>query len=190
MKLVKKLTSLKSYQDIYIGIAVAVSLLLLCVLLDPHSLSDNNGFSYFGAVPRTVIPYSLAFLTYAFFMWLASNRLDEKCQSAKVLKVVLVIMALLMVGLTITPHTVLVNIHKFFGSSLFVVQLLTSFYLVVRNGKNYLVYFFILLMLTSGIFSLYYLSLKEGFMIQSQLIFQMAFAGILIGYLKNIKSCV
>ena len=112
--MIKKLTSLKSYQHIYIGISIAVSLLFVCVLLDPQSLSANNGFSYFGAVAKTVIPYSLAFLSYAFFLWLASNSLKEKCQSAKVIKVVLVVMALFMVGLTITPHTVLVNIHKFF----------------------------------------------------------------------------
>jgi hypothetical protein len=98
-------------------------------------------------------------------------------------------MALFMVGLTVTPHTVLVNVHKFFGTSLFVTQLITSFYLVVRNGRNYLVYFLIFLMLTSGLFSWYYLSLDEGFMIQSQLVFQIAFAGILINYLKNITNC-
>ena len=93
-----------------------------------------------------------------------------------------------MVGLTVTPHTVLVNVHKFFGTSLFVAQLITSFYLVVRNGRDYLVYFLIFMMLTSGLFSWYYLSLDEGFMIQSQLVFQIAFAGILINYLKNIRN--
>lgn len=189
MNLAKKLTSLKSHQLIYIGITLSVILLLLCVVLDPNSLSANNGFSYFGAKAVTVIPYSLAFLGYAFFLWLASNQTKPSHQSAKVLKVVLIIMALLMVGLTITPHTILANLHKIFGSTLFVVQLLTSFYLVVKNGKNYLIYFFILIMLTSGLFSWYYLPLNEGYMIQSQLIFQIAFAGILITYLKNIKKC-
>ncbi len=187
--MIKKLTSLKSYQHIYIGISIAVSLLLVCVLLDPQSLSANNGFSYFGAVAKTVIPYSLAFLGYAFFLWLASNSLKEKCQTAKILKIILIIMAIFMVGLTITPHTVLANIHKFFGTSLFVTQLLTAFYLVIRNGRNLLTYLFILIMLTSGLFSYFYLSLNSGFMIQSQLIFQIAFAGILINYLKNIKIC-
>ncbi len=187
--MIKKLTSLKSYQHIYIGISIAVSLLLVCVLLDPQSLSANNGFSYFGAMAKTVIPYSLAFLSYAFFLWLASNSLKEKCQTAKILKIILIIMAIFMVGLTITPHTVLANIHKFFGTSLFVTQLLTAFYLVVRNGRNLLTYLFILIMLTSGLFSYFYLSLDSGFMIQSQLIFQIAFAGILINYLKNIKIC-
>ncbi len=190
MSVIKKLTSLKSYKLIYIGIINAVSLLLICVAIDPESLSANNGFSYFGALPKTVIPYSLAFLSYAFFLWLASINLNEKPQSAKVLKIVLVLIAVLMVGLTITPHTVLANIHKFFGSTLFVTQLLTSFYLVVRNGKNYMAYFFIFLMLTSGLFSFYYLSSSGGFMIQSQLIFQIAFAGILIYYIKNIKKCI
>ena len=187
--MIKKLTSLTSYQHIYIGIGISISLLVICIFLDPRSLADNNGFSYFGAIGKTVVPYSLAFLIYAFFMWLASNSIKQKNQSAKFLKIVLIIMALFMVGLTVTPHTVLVNVHKFFGTSLFVTQLITSFYLVVRNGRNYLVYFLIFMMLTSGLFSWYYLSLDEGFMIQSQLVFQIAFAGILINYLKNIRNC-
>jgi hypothetical protein len=190
MRIIKKLTSLKSYQLIYIGISISVALLLLCIVIDPASLGDNNGFSYFGAKAKTIAPYSLAFLSYAFFMWLASNKLIDKNRSSKVLRAVLIIMALLMVGLTVTPHTILVNIHKLFGSSLFVIQLLTSFYLVVRNGKNYLVYLLILLMLTSGLFSWYYLFLNDGYMIQSQLVYQVAFAGILISYLKNIKKCI
>jgi hypothetical protein len=56
----EKNTSLKSYQYIYRHNYCRIIITSL-VLLDPQILSANNGFSYFGALAKTVIAYSWPF---------------------------------------------------------------------------------------------------------------------------------
>ena len=184
----KKLRKLKSYELIYIGLIVSIALLILCIIMNPVGLRANDGLSFFGGKGWTIIPYSLAFAFYALCMWLASDRINSTNSTAAYLKTMLRIMSLLLVGLTITPHTIVDPIHTTFGTTLFIFQLISSGWLVYKNGKNLVVYLLILTMLISGIFSAYYLPLKLGYLLQTQIIYQIAFAGILIIYLKNINK--
>jgi hypothetical protein len=186
-KLKKNNFNLKSYQYIYIGLSLAVILILICIYISPEGLKANDGLSFFGGKGWTIIPYSLAFAFYALCMWLASLKINSKDETAKYLKSLLKIMALLLIGLTITPHTIIDPIHTAFGTALFLVQLVASGWLAYKNGKNIAIYILIIIMLISGLFSAYYLPLKSGFLLQTQIFYQVAFAGILIYFLKKLK---
>jgi len=168
------------------GFLFAVILFIICVIARPESLGHNDGLSYFGAVWWTVIPYTLAFLTYSVCCFIASRKINTKSNSSKVIKIFLVAMSLLLIGLIITPHTVINSIHKVFGSALFASQLLLSLYLLYKNGMNYFIFVMIMIMFTSGIFSAAYLTSASGFMIQAQIIYQISFVVIINYYLRNI----
>lgn len=170
------------------GFLFATILFIMCVIARPESLGHNDGLSYFGAIWWTVVPYTLAFLTYALSCFVASRKITNKSGSAKTIKLFLVLMSLMLVGLIITPHTVINSIHKVFGSTLFASQLLLSLYLLYKNGMNYFVFIMILIMFTSGIFSAAYLASATGFMIQAQIIYQIAFVSVLYFYLGQTKK--
>jgi hypothetical protein len=170
------------------GFLFATILFIMCVIARPESLGHNDGLSYFGAIWWTVVPYTLAFLTYALCCFVASRKITNKSESAKTIKLFLVLMSLMLVGLIITPHTVINSIHKVFGSTLFASQLLLSLYLLYKNGMNYFIFIMILIMFTSGIFSAAYLASATGFMIQAQIIYQIAFVSVIYFYLGQIKK--
>lgn len=170
------------------GFVFATILLFISILARPESLGHNDGLSYFGAVWWTVIPYTIAFLTYALSCLIASKNIKQKSPTAKVIKGFLVLMAVLLIGLVITPHTVINSVHKVFGSTLFASQLILSLYLLYTEGKNYWIFILVIIMFTSGVFSAAFLTSASGFMIQAQIIYQIAFVLILNYYLtrKNI----
>jgi hypothetical protein len=170
------------------GFLFAVILFIICVIARPESLGHNDGLSYFGALWWTVVPYTLAFLTYSICCFIAARKINAKSNSSKVIKIFLIAMSLLLIGLIITPHTVINSIHKVFGSTLFASQLLLSLYLLYKNGMNYFIFILILIMFTSGIFSAAYLTSASGFMIQAQIIYQIAFIAVLYYYLGLIKK--
>ena len=60
---------------ILFGFLFAAILFILCVVSRPESLGHNDGLSYFGAVWWTVIPYTIAFLTYATCCLIASKKI-------------------------------------------------------------------------------------------------------------------
>lgn len=170
------------------GFVFATLLLVVSILIRPESLGHNDGLSYFGAVWWTVIPYTIAFLSYALCCAIASIKIKDNSATAKVIKKFLILMAILLVGLVITPHTVINSIHKIFGSTLFASQLMLSLYLLYTKGKNYWIFVLVIIMFTSGVFSAAFLTSASGFMIQAQIIYQIAFVLILNYYLtrKNI----
>ena len=170
------------------GFLFATALFIVCVFVRPESLGHNDGLSYFGAVWWTVVPYTIAFLTYALCCLIASKKITQNSNSAKIIKKFLILMAIMLLGLTVTPHTVINSVHKVFGSTLFASQLILSLYLLYTNGKNYWIFVLVIVMFTSGIFSAAFLTSASGFMIQAQIIYQIAFILILSHYLgrKNI----
>ncbi len=182
-----KFKNLKSYELIYLGLSIAVILLFFCMSISPKGLSANDGLSYFGGRGWSIIPYTFAFLVYALFCWLASNKIKPTNKRSKAIKLLLRIMAILLFGLVITPHTLVDPIHTFFGTTLFSMQLIVSIWLAFGVNKSPVVFVLLLIMLVSGLFCAYYLPLKDGFLLQAQIIYQIAFAGILVYFLKKLK---
>ena len=179
---------IKPHQLIWAGFVLALILFVICIISRPESLGHNDGLSYFGAVWWTVVPYSVAFLSYGTFCWLASNKVPDKSRSAKFIKWFLRLMAIMLVGLILTPHTVINSVHKTFGSTLFASQLLLSMYLFYKNPKQFYVFILIIIMFASGLFSAAFLFSSAGFMIQAQIIYQFAFVVLVTHYLKILNK--
>ena len=180
--------SVKPHQLVWTGFLAATILFVLCIVSRPESLGHNDGLSYFGAVWWTVVPYTIAFSTYALFCWLASNKVPSTNRSSKLMHWLLRLMAVLLFGLIITPHTVINSIHKVFGSTLFASQILLSVYLYYKNPKKLYILLLIAVMFVSGLFSAAFLFTPSGFMIQAQIVYQLAFVVLLTHYLKISKK--
>lgn len=179
---------IKPQQLVWTGFIFAMMLFILCIVSRPESLGHNDGLSYFGAVWWTIIPYSIAFIIYGACCLLASFKLRRVGQSITVMRWMLRLMPVLLVGLVITPHTLINPLHKTFGSALFALQLMASMYLFYKNKKEFYIFFLIIITFASGLMSAAFLFLPSGFMIQAQIVYQLAFVILITHYLKIYKK--
>lgn len=162
------------------ALLAAGAMLAICLLMRPAGLAANDGLSYFGGFLNTAVPYSFSFLLYAYFLWRVAPLLAASLggKYAWVIALVPRVMTGFLVGLVLTPHTLVNNIHTAFGSALFALQLLFSIYIFAfrRSWQNGVI---LIIELASGLAALYYLPKPEGLLLQSQVIFQLAF-GLLL----------
>lgn len=154
--------------------------LLVCIALLPAGLHTNDGISYYGIFERTLIPYTLALGGAAYFAWLAADKLTRP--ELRYVRFSLFLYTLLVVGIMLTPYSLgrwFDYLHTTFGSALFSLQLLLSFWLVWRL-RTWWAWALAVVELVAGIFSAAYLSPKTGLLLQSQLLFQLAFGALLL----------
>lgn len=175
-------------QYISFGLIGAMILLGLCVIIRPDSLSVNYGLSYFGIFTSTIIPYAAAFLLYAFSLWKASDLTLGSPIITKTLNWAMRIMSIQVIGLILTPYNRLYGIHVFFGAGLFSLQLLLSFMLLKWLISNWINIGLVVMEFLSGLASLYYLPQTHGLLLQTQVIFQLAFGVLLIRALGNLET--
>ncbi len=143
-------------------------------------LAVNAGISYYGLYRETLLPYAAALLGAAYF---ALRAIDALPPDEKILRLALKTYALLIVGLVITPYTVstwLNYLHIVCGTALFSLQLLLSCWVAWKLRYIWWSIGLLLVELASGIAAAHYLNLTHGFLLQSQLTFQMAFGALLV----------
>ena len=161
--------------------------LAICVILKPVGLSVNSGISYFGNYRLTIVPYIIAILGYGIFLLLLAGCI--KAKDLWPLKYSLYIFAFLSLIITITPYSVssfLNMAHTTSGTILFVWQLLLSAWLIAKMGYKIWPIIFTGLMLISGIGSAFYIKGPNGFLIQTQIIFQLSFAALMYYTLRRL----
>ena len=168
------------------GYAGFFSFLLLCIILIPHGLQANDGVSFYGGVARTIVPYSLGYLFASYYLFRTAHQLQKESQD-KNLAIAFVTMAILIIGLTLTPHNRVEHIHIAFGASLFMLQLFVAIWLATRRLQWYRS-LLLTILLVAGLLSAYYLPRSSGFMIQSQLIYQLAFGLLAYDYLRRLPT--
>lgn len=174
----------------YVGFGLFGATLLfgLCVFIRTDSLRVNYGLSYFGIFWSTIVPYTAGFLLYAFCLWKASDIQLENSRRSLVLAWTLRIMSIQMIGLLLTPYDRLYNIHVFFGAGLFSLQLVLSFLLLKWLLLNWINVALVFIEFLSGLVSLYYLPQSRGLLLQTQVIFQLAFGYLLIRTLSILET--
>ncbi len=171
-------------RSISYGLIAAFTLLLICILIRPAGLSANDGLSYFGSFKNTIIPYSAAFFLNAYFYWEAARVLVNNNKLHNYVAYGLRVMALLLTGLVLTPHTLVNPIHTAIGTTLFVFQLVLSIWLLVKIDFSWQNLGLVCIELCGGLISFYYLPKPHGLLLQGQVIFQLAF-GILLCKVVN-----
>lgn len=166
--------NIKSARYLQFGMFGFFVLLVICIVIRPDGLGANSGVSYYGGYENTLLPYSLAFLFESFMVWRAASVLDKEKNISRYTSYVLKVFAILFLGILITSHTIFGWEHKAVGSTLFGLQFIMGIILVFFVYRDWLNMILTTLVIVSGFFSLIYLFLPDGFMIQSQIIFQIS----------------
>lgn len=176
----KKLAKYLVYQ-----FAVLFFSVILAIFIKPEGLNANNGVSYYFVQIETALVVTIGFCTASFLSFYAGWRLNPKTKLDKTIRTCLFIAAVCYVGLVLTPHDVIAQIHKTFGSSLFGLDFLLAYFCAVALRKRLDILLF-LITYFSGMMCLVYLFVS-GYMIQAQLIFQLAAWTLYIRYLLRKK---
>lgn len=162
--------------------------LVVCVLLKPTGLSTNNGISYYGVYRETFFPYAVGLLGAAYF---AVRAIDHLPTGEKVVQQSLKLYAPLVVGIVITPYAVgrwMDYLHTICGATLFSLQLALSCWLVWRLRYAWWGVALVSVQLLAGIASAIYLKPPHGLLLQSQLLFQLAFGTLLALGLQRLAT--
>jgi len=149
--------------------------LVVCVLLKPAGLGGNNGISYYGIYRQTFFPYAVGLLGGAYFVMRASDLLRPNEQ---IIRLLLRLFAVLVAGIVITPYAAgrwMDYLHTTCGATLFSLQLLLSGWLAWRLRYAWWSVLLTVIELAAGIASAIYLRPTHGLLLQTQLLFQIAF---------------
>ena len=156
------------------GVISFFGLLLICVLIRPIGLIVNSGISYYGNFSETLLPYSLAFILNSYLLWQASSVIGNKTWADRYIRVGLRVVAVLMIGILITPHNALNleisnSLHKTIGTLLFGLQFIMAIMMMIiyRAWTNILIF---ALLIVSGFAAIVYLIQPTGFMIEAQIV--------------------
>jgi hypothetical protein len=173
-------TMARSSKDILYGLVISLVFLIICVLIKPSGLSANDGISYYGVFLVTIGPYIVSLIASAVFFWLAADHLDSHIKLGDYISSSLRIMAILTVSLILTPHTKFEDLHTTIGSTLFALQIIISGMIALHVYPSWKSYSLVLVELVSGLAALFYLPTANGLLIQSQVVYQIAFSTLLI----------
>lgn len=169
------------------GMTLAAAMLAVCIVIRPQSLRVNYGVSYLGISLSTIVPYAVALLGAALCVWRASDLLAE-LDHGPVISRLMKVMALQLVGLLLTPYTRFDAAHIFFGSTLFLMELGLAFLAIRWLGDgDRRIPVLTGIMVASGIAAAYFLPQKQGFELQAQLVFQLAFWMLVIRLLRGLQ---
>ena len=154
--------------------------ILIDIFIKPSALSANSGISYFGTYLDTLPAYAIAISTSSY---LITRFALFNIHSHKALQNMIVSLLPFSLLLIIFPYNVnryYSDIHQLFGILIFVFQLLISLIILIKFKQKSWNFLLFSLEFISGLTAAYYLSPKTGFLIQSQIVYQIAFGIMLI----------
>jgi hypothetical protein len=154
--------------------------MLFCIVIKPKGLAANSGISYYGTFLKTVVPYTAGILGSAYFSYRLARTL--RSSSLALAQSILVVISILSIGIVLTPYSInaILNwAHTILGSIIFVLQLVLSGWIIKNLNFNSSMLILWLLEIGCGILAAIYIRPPHGFLIQSQLLFQLLFAIIL-----------
>jgi hypothetical protein len=178
----------KSIQYIQTGLIIFFILLVICIFIRPTGLIANSGISYYGVYWNTLIPYTLAFLAVSISTWKSAKTISNDMKINRYVRLALQLFTILFLGILLTPHTVLPYEHVMFGSTLFALQLVLGVILVFVVSRDFWNSILLTTAFLSGVASFIYLNTSHGYMIQAQVIFQIAIWILFIRALLYLES--
>jgi len=162
---------------------------MICIIIRPGGLAANNGISYYGTHLNTLPFYVIALTGSTLIGFQTSQRLmDNKYKNFKYFFGSLFFLTL---GLILFPYNFnnfYSLTHQLIGTIIFLVQAIFSLYIVIRLKKDFLNTILFAFQILGGLIAAYYLFPEKGFLIQGQILFQIAFGLIIIKnsiYLTN-----
>ncbi|MBU6389888.1 hypothetical protein KGQ71_05240 [Patescibacteria group bacterium] len=146
----------------------------LSLFLQPEGLIADHGFSYYGGLFRTILPYALAFGSAAYFLYQASRSLND--EASRLIGRMFRFFAYLLIGLIFMPHDVwpFSLVHTILGALLFFFQLVLVGRLAAAKADPIIIGS-AATMVISGLLCAFYLILASGYLIETQAIYQIGF---------------
>ncbi|HUD07465.1 MAG TPA: hypothetical protein VMQ52_00045 [Candidatus Saccharimonadales bacterium] len=164
---------------IYSQLCLFVSM-LMCIAIKPKGLAANGGISYYGTFLETAVPYTIGILGGAYFGYRLAKTLHKA--SLKYVRLALIVISILSIGIVLTPYSinaVLDWTHTILGSIIFILELVISGWVIKSFEYDSTILVLGLLEFICGVLAAIYTRPPHGFLIQSQLLFQLFFGIIL-----------
>lgn len=160
--------------------------LIPCIFLLPEIFRQDLGISNYGVNRLTIIPYSLGFLSSAYFSWRAATKLKNKIFTRSLQLVCLLQLALLAV-----PDSHIASIrytHIGIGMTLFVAEFSLACILVVTICRKFTPTALLALQAIAGLSAFFSLGQILPFEAPSQLLFQLCFLLICTEAARQLES--
>jgi hypothetical protein len=162
--------------------------LLICIAARPRGLATNNGISYYGTLWQTFVPYAVALLGSAFFTRRALLAIAPAVPASRPgprldLRRTANLLAVLLLAIAVTPYSLGLLfdwVHTVVSTVLFLLQLILAIQLIrwTDGGAPSLCLFFA--QLTGALIAARYVLPRHGFLLHGQVLFELAFGGLLI----------
>lgn len=125
-------------RDVLLGQIGLFFFLIICIILKPHFLFEHNegGISNYGLYAKTIVPYTLAFLTSGVFTLLATRSVrNRRIRIALWILGILTLLVLISTYPYKSNHT-LDSIHEGVSTALFVIELTIGSWFSVFLARN------------------------------------------------------
>jgi hypothetical protein len=169
--------------DLAWGQACLYSGLLLCVAIKPEGLGANSGISYYGVHRETVLPYTIALVASALVTCRGLRAAAASTPSPGRLRGSASSLAALSFGIALTPYslnTLFDWLHTILGALLFILQLGLALQLLRWTGGDHVTAGLLLAQFAGAVFAAIFVLPKNGFLIQGEVAFQVAFGALLV----------
>lgn len=173
----------KVTSDLARGQACLYGGMLLCVAIRPSGLGANSGISYYGVHRETVVPYTVALVGSSLLTFRGLRAAAESESAPPRLRRSANSLAAAGVGIALTPYSlnsVFDWLHTMLGAALFTLQLVFALQLLRWIEGGLLSSLLLIGQFAAGVFSGFYVFSKDGFLMQGELAFQLAFGVLLI----------
>jgi hypothetical protein len=169
--------------DLAWGQACLYAGLLVCVAIRADGLGANSGVSYYGVHRETVLPYTFTLVAPALLTWRGLRSAAAASPSPVRIRRSAGSLAALSFGVALTPYSLngLFDwLHTILGAALFVLQLALAWQLLRWTGGDLVITGLYAAQLTGAVIGAIYVLPEHGFLIQGELVFQVAFGALLI----------
>jgi hypothetical protein len=173
---------------IYSQLCLYVSM-LVCIVIKPRGLAANAGISYYGTFLKTVVPYTAGILGGAYFSYRLAKTLPKA--SFKYVRKAFIAISILSIGIVLTPYSINAALdwtHTISGSIIFVLELAISGWVIKSFEYDSKMLTLWLLEFCCGVLAAIYTRPPHGFLIQSQLLFQLFFGIILYLSFNDVRQ--
>lgn len=180
LKIIQKTKSRPARAVIYGQISLLIAI-ALSVAIKPAGLSENDGFSYYGVDRYTAAFYVLGLVIIGGFYLLAARGL-AMTGVARLARFMLYLIVLALAVTVVTPYTFSLGfhtVHIFATFALFALETSLAVWLVAMSRFDWQNLGLLVLLLGAATLMWFSLRPRPGFLLQSEIVFQLMFSFIL-----------
>jgi hypothetical protein len=176
---------------LYAQVSILVFLILSSIIL-PYVPLNGKGISAFGVNINTIIPYSVGYILYAYFIARSVKFIIIKDNISKVIYYSFNTISILFIALIFTPYSIDTSfdwIHTTVSTSLFLIELALSIYLIYYDKFNFSNIVLLFSQIIGGLISMFSLSNNGGLhlLFEGEIIFQVFFIIIMFKIIPKFR---